>query len=137
MQPTTVEDWIEIANNRAADAEAIRKVEETSVGSVYMAGYAIECSLKALLRSQNTPFPKSGREGHNLKGLWDSCGFKLSDIKDPTGAQTFFIDNWNTSLRYQSTCGSHLKVPELLKGSQKLTGWIQTQIRRNNYRKKK
>lgn len=63
MQPTTVEDWIEIANNRAADAEAIRKVEETSVGSVYMAGYAIECSLKALLRSQNTPFPKSGREG--------------------------------------------------------------------------
>jgi hypothetical protein len=136
MAPTTVDDWIEIAKNRAADAEAIRKVEETSVGSVYMAGYAIECSLKALLRSKNTPFPKSGRDGHNLKGLWESCGFKLRDLNDRTGAKTFFIEEWSTSLRYDSTCESSLDILELLEGAKQLTRWIQNNMHRN-YRKKK
>ena len=45
-----------------------------------MAGYAIECSLKALLQKQGIPFPQSGREGHNLKGLWQSCRLSLSKI---------------------------------------------------------
>ena len=136
MAPTTVEDWIEIAKKRAADAEAIRGVEQTSVGSVYLAGYAIECSLKAFLKNKNAPFPKSGSEGHNLKGLWESCGFKLRDLDDPTGAKTFFIENWNTSLRYESTCESSLTIPELVEGAKQLTGWIQNKIRRNSRKRK-
>jgi len=32
-----------------------------------MAGYAIECSLKAYLQREGKPFPTSGSEGHNLK----------------------------------------------------------------------
>ena len=49
MIPTTSNEWIAVANERAADAEAIKTTRNDSVGPVYLAGYAIECGLKALV----------------------------------------------------------------------------------------
>ncbi|MEB3830617.1 hypothetical protein [Phormidium sp. CCY1219] len=69
MEPTTADDCSAVANERAADAEAIAKCRPTSVGSVYIAGYAIECSLKALLQKRGIPTPTSGALGHNLHKL--------------------------------------------------------------------
>ncbi|NJL82146.1 MAG: HEPN domain-containing protein [Chloroflexaceae bacterium] len=135
MPPTTSEDWLDIANERAADAEAMTRTRGESTGCVYMAGYAIECSLKALLRRKNEPFPTSGRSGHNLRELWEAS-FKLRDLYDPTGAKSFFIESWNTSLRYELTCCSKLKVGELVDGAKSLSGWIQTQIRRRSGRRR-
>jgi hypothetical protein len=45
MAPNTAQDWITVANERAADAEAMLSSRQDSVGPVYMVGYAIECSL--------------------------------------------------------------------------------------------
>lgn len=132
MSPNTPQDWLNLALERAADADAIYQQRPDSIAVVYMAGYAIECSLKALLQKQGIPFPQSGREGHNLKGLWQASGLKLSDLKDDLGCKTFFIQNWNTDLRYEIslTTTSGLKIEELLHGAKKLTGQIQTQTRR-------
>lgn len=104
----------------------------TSIGCVYMAGYAIECSLKALLQSTNKAFPKHGQEGHNLRGLWETAGFKLSDLSDSTGSRTFFIESWSTALRYELVSESSLPLTELVDGAKHLTGWIQTRIRRSS-----
>ncbi|OLT61426.1 HEPN domain-containing protein [Moorena bouillonii] len=128
MVPNNYKDWLDIANERAADAEAILKNRSQSIGSVYMAGYAIESSLKALLRSRNKSFPKHGNQGHNLRGLWEAAGFRLSDIRDSTGAKTFFIENWDTSLRYQITCNSSLTMAELVDGAKQLTNFIKFKI---------
>jgi hypothetical protein len=134
MPPTTAKEWIAVANERAADAEAIKKAikkeKPSAVGSVYMAGYTIECSLKALLQSRGTPFPKHGQEGHNLHGLWEASKFKLSDLSDEKGTKTFFIEHWNTALRYEISCESTLEVAELVDGARQLTGWIQSKLRR-------
>jgi hypothetical protein len=141
MAPTSPQGWISLANERAADAEAINKERPNSVGCVYMAGYAIECSLKALLQSKGKEFPKHGREGHHLVGLWKKSGFKLSDLEDNKGNQTFFLeqDKWNTALRYESSfpssCG--LEIADLIAGAKLLTGKIQTQVRRSKLRKNK
>ncbi|NEO42085.1 MAG: HEPN domain-containing protein [Moorea sp. SIOASIH] len=128
MAPTTVSDWIDIAKERTKDADAILKNRSQSIGAVYMAGYAIECSLKALLRYKNKPFPKHGNQGHNLRGLWEAAGLRLSDIRDPTGAKTFFIENWDTSLRYELTCNSSLTMAELVDGAKQLTKFIKFKI---------
>jgi hypothetical protein len=48
MAPNTSQEWIDVAKERAADVEALK---QRQVGAVYMAGYAIECSLKAYLVS--------------------------------------------------------------------------------------
>ncbi len=132
MSPNTPQDWLNLAQARAADADAIYQQRPDSIAVVYMAGYAIECSLKALLQKQGIPFPQSGREGHNLKGLWKSYGLRLSDLKDEKGCQAFFIENWNTDLRYEITLQTSLglETKELLIGAKKLTGWIQTQTKR-------
>jgi hypothetical protein len=135
MAPTTASDWISVANERAADADTMKTTRCTSIGCVYMAGYAIECSLKALLQSKGTAFPRHGQEGHNLRGLWETSGFRLSDLSDSTGAKAFFIENWDTSLRYELTCDSSLTISELVDGAKHLTGWIQNQIRRNQTRR--
>ncbi|NER00283.1 MAG: HEPN domain-containing protein, partial [Cyanothece sp. SIO2G6] len=99
--PSTAEEWLSVSRDRGADANGIVQNRPTSVGSVYMAGYAIECSLKALLQARNQPFPKHGEQGHNLRNLWQSSGFRLSDLSDSKGAKAFFINQWNTSLRYE------------------------------------
>lgn len=62
MTPTTAENWMAVANDRAMDAEAIEEKQPNSVGSVYMAGYAIECSLKALLQKRGIPTPTFGKD---------------------------------------------------------------------------
>ncbi|MFM6194164.1 MAG: HEPN domain-containing protein [Planktothrix sp.] len=137
MSPNTPQDWLNLARERAADADAIYKQRPDSIAVVYMAGYAIECSLKALLQKQGIPFPQSGREGHNLKGLWQSCRLSLSDLKDQKGCKTFFIENWNTDLRYEISLqvASGLKIEELLNGAKELAGWIQTQTKRSKPRR--
>ena len=103
MNPNTVEEWIEIANERSSDAMALIEKRPDSVGSVYMAGYAIECCLKAYLKNKKKPIPGKGKEGHNLSGLWKSAGFCFRDLKDNSGEKTYFIKSWSTDLRYTQT----------------------------------
>lgn len=131
MTPTTAGGWIAVANERAADAEAMKTQRATSVGPVYMAGYAIECSLKALLQRQGKSFPSYGQEGHNLRGLWEASGFRLSDLHDLNGTKAFFIRQWSTDLRYESSLVGSLQVAELVDGARDLTGWIQARVRRS------
>jgi len=128
--PNSAEAWVEVARERAADAKAMLAVRADSVGSVYMAGYAIECSLKALLRALNKPFPTSGSAGHDLRGLWEASGFRLSDLNDANGAKTFFIERWSTDLRYDTAMDTQMSTHDLLSGAGDLTGWIQTQVKR-------
>ncbi len=140
MEPTTAEDWSAVANERAADAEAIEKSRPTSVGSVYLVGYAVECSLKALLQKRGIPNPTFGAQGHNLHELWRVSGLQFSDLKDAAGNQTFFLKDWNTSLRYEANLSKikdisqGITIKELMAGAKQLNGFIQTQIRRSKPR---
>jgi len=105
-----------------------------------MAGYAIECSLKALLQRKGIELPTHGKEGHHLAGLWKKSGFQYSDLKDSQGIQTFFLEpeKWNTGLRYETSLSNNLglKTKDLIQGAKLLTGCIQAQVRRSKRRKK-
>ena len=129
-QPQTYQNWQDTAKERAADATAMLPERSNSVGVVYMAGYAVECMLKAYLSRKNMPYPRSGQAGHNLRGLWQSAGFRLSDIKDHSGAKSFFVQIWDTALRYQDNTEelTH-STEELVNAAKQLTGWISNQIR--------
>ena len=133
--PNSVEDWLSVATERGDDARANLNMRPGSVGPVYLAGYAIECSLKALLRAKGKPFPASRSAGHDLQGLWEACGFRLSDLRDSNGAKDFFIEEWSTDLRYETTPPERLPAQELLTGAGDLTGWIQTRVRRERVRR--
>src|SRR5579872_2477629 len=99
MAPMTIEEWLAVGKERGVDAEAILKDRPASTGSVYMAGYAIECNLKAYLMLAGKAFPSAGAAGHDLGNLWKVSGFRKSDIAGDAGCTTFFFDSWSTSLR--------------------------------------
>jgi hypothetical protein len=131
MTPTTVDGWIAVAKERAADADAMKTLRANSTGPVYMAGYAIECSLKAVLQSRSIPFPTHGQEGHNLRGLWEAAGFRLADLSDSVGTRTFFIDKWSTALRYEASYyAGGLSTVALVDAAKNLAAWIQNQASR-------
>jgi HEPN domain-containing protein len=139
MQPNTYEDWLAVSRERQEDARALLSSRKTSVGPVYIAGYAVEASLKAFLRRLNKSIPRRGEEGHNLKGLWKQAGFSLRDIKDESGEKSFFVKDWNTALRYETSLEqvNIFDSESLVKAAGELAGWIQTQIRRKNRRRGK
>jgi HEPN domain-containing protein len=137
MQPNTYEDWLEVSRERQADAKALLSCRKESIGPVYMAGYAVEASLKAFLRKINKPFHQRGQEGHNLKGLWKQAGFNLRDIKDESGEKAFFVEEWETNFRYEIKPDYSHDSESLVIAAGNLAGWIQTQIRRKTRKRGK
>jgi hypothetical protein len=130
MSPTSSDGWLDVARERASDADALLGARDQSAGSVYFAGYAIECSLKALLQRSGKAFPTAGGAGHDLRGLWLQSGFRLGDISDASGAKTFFVESWSTDLRYEVAPSLPGSTSELVGDARQLSSWIQTQIRR-------
>jgi len=134
--PSTTEEWMIVARERGADAEAMLPSRAVSIGPVYMVGYAIECAIKGHLQHRGIRRPASGQEGHNLKGLWKQAGFCFSDLKDPIGPKSFFIEQWSTDFRYQTNCPPNTpNSEELVKAAKEIVGWIQAQIKRQRRRK--
>ena len=134
MRPSTHKEWLEVANERAADAQALLKDRQDSVGPVYMAGYVIECSLKAILQRCGVAFPKAGQEGHNLRGLWKKANLRLTDVSDKAGEKAFFIEQWSTDLRYEVQPELGFPTEKLVRAAAQLSGWLQTQVRRRGGR---
>lgn len=131
MPPTTYKDWMEIASESSKDAEELANARSNSVAAPYLAGYCVECALKAYLNRFGIPFPAHGPEGHNLRRLWREAKFRKSDIKDSTGAKTYYIESWDTSLRYEKKINSDLNAVDLINGAKQLTSWLFIQIRRS------
>ena len=131
VEPSTTKEWMDVARERGADAVAMLPNRSSSVGPVYMAGYAIECSIKAFLQENGIPRPTKGGQGHNLCGLWHVAKFRLADLRDPTGRRAFFFEEWTTDLRYQIHCPAKTADSAALVAAAKgLVGWIQSQIKR-------
>ena len=134
MNPTTAQGWAAVATERQSDARALSEQRAESVGAAYLAGYAIECALKAYLQRAGIRFPKAGREGHNLRGLWRSSRFRLRDLADHAGTKSFYINCWSTDLRYETSIPSIAAAEHLVAGAGQLTGWILSQAKRQGSR---
>ncbi|HEX4143456.1 MAG TPA: HEPN domain-containing protein [Pirellulales bacterium] len=79
--------------------------------AVYLAGYRVECTLKALVlsvlpRKKKLPMEATfrGKAGHSLEGLRDTFQ-KNSAGKIPKEIQHHFVrvNSWNVSLRYDAS----------------------------------
>ena len=127
-RPTTTEAWLDVAQERVADARILAN-QGRSVAAVDLAGYAVECALKAYLQRVSRGFPTSGQAGHYLRELWKAFRFRLTDLGDSQGNRTYFVERWNTVLRYNVTFDT---VLDAVTGIRRCTavGWVQGQIRR-------
>ena len=115
------------AIERRRDAAHLR-AGGRDLAAIYVLGYAVECGLKALLERENKKFRRSGREGHNLLGLWEQAGFRRRDV---SGYRRQFLDEWNTSLRYLDALPSNVDTTGLYEGGRQLAGYVEVQSRRS------
>lgn len=107
------EDFAAVAKSRRGDAGVLHQAGR-QLAALYMAGYAVECSLKALLEVQKKPIPRSSRSGgHDLRTLWQASDLRARDLGEH-GAK--FVSYWTTSLRYQVDVP--LNHEELMKGAE-------------------
>jgi HEPN domain-containing protein len=114
------EDFRAAAAERRRDAAVLHE-NGRDLAALYMLGYAIECGLKALLTRRGLRFTASGRKGHDLRGLWESAGFKRRDIH---GHRRLFLDEWNTALRYRDVLPGHVDAAALYEGGVNLVGYV-------------
>jgi hypothetical protein len=117
-----------VAQERAVDARTLYN-QGRSVAAVYLAGYAVECSLKAYLQRVGRGFPMSGSAGHDLRELWKACRFRLAYLGDSQGNRSYFIEQWDTGLRYNETLDTALDAAVLVEGAVQLAGWVQSRLR--------
>lgn len=113
------------AKTRASEAKTL-EVNDHLCGAVYLAGYVVECRLKALLSKMGKPFPRSGSQGHNLQGLWDSAGLRSRDLQ---GHKRAFMETWTTSMRYSAALPPGHGAKELLEGARDLASMVSTRMR--------
>jgi len=128
--PDSYKEWIRVAEHRGKDAVSMLPDRSSSSGPAYMAGYTIECMLKAYLQRIGKPTPTSGREGHNLKALWSAANLRLSDLGDRKGHKAFFVRQWSTDMRYEMSSPKGHTSEELVQAAKQVAGYIKTLMRR-------
>lgn len=135
-QPNHPQEWVNIARERLSDAQRLHSERENSVGSVYLAGYAVECIIKAYLRREGIRFPSRGREGHNIRDLWGATGFHIKEINDRIGNKTFYIQYWSTALRYETSTNAGINNEDLITGAGYLLSFFSKVTKRSKGKRK-
>jgi HEPN domain-containing protein len=112
-----------------------------NTAAVYLAGYAVECALKALLLSVTPPSRRAavlhtfrGRHGHDLAGLaTDVVAALLGRRKDRRGPADFparvrqwlaRTNSWTTDIRYNPRSVPAEDAREFLAAAEGLTRWV-------------
>jgi hypothetical protein len=99
--PVYRKDFRALAELRAEEARALLR-NRRQLGAYYLAGYAVECALKACIAKQKKRFefpPKrqivDKMYGHNLSTLLDLAGLK-TQLDTAIAANADLAANWNT-----------------------------------------
>jgi HEPN domain len=94
-------DFRALAESRAEDARILLR-SRRPLAAYYLAGYAVECALKACIAKQRKRFqfpPKRGNVekmyGHDLDTLLDVAGLE-TQLKKEIATNPAFAANWNT-----------------------------------------
>jgi hypothetical protein len=122
------------AGQRFEDAQVLF-AHGRSTGAVYLAGYAVECLLKAVLIAR-TPVSRRrrvwdsfrGKAGHNL----DSLRYAVSrvGVSIPEHCLRHFVQvsSWTTDLRYYAGSKKKADAQAFLRSAGVMIEWLQRQI---------
>jgi HEPN domain-containing protein len=123
-----------LADQRFDEAEFLFEHSYTTV-TVYLAGYAVECVLKALLLSR-TPSSEQknlfdsfrGNKAHSFESLKNQL--RKKGVAWPASLAKAFTDvsQWSTEWRYKAGRIPHEEAEEFLKATSELLKWAKGSI---------
>lgn len=132
-------EFQQLADIRVAEAAALLAAGLWD-GAYYVAGYAVECALKAciakLTKAEEFPPPRATIEkcySHDLSKLLDAAGLEKERIADaPVGSQRDahwkIVFQWNESKRYERTAqvAAELLFEAINDATDGVLPWIRT-----------
>jgi HEPN domain-containing protein len=132
--PTTARDFQRAAGQRLTTAQFLLD-NRYNLDAMYLAGYTVECSLKALIL-ELTPAPdrtktfkkiSSGKKMHEPEVL----GMLLKDLGKPIPlklVKRFRRSGWSTALRYESGRTDTGETRSFLKTAKAVHDWVEVQL---------
>jgi HEPN domain-containing protein len=123
-----------VAGQRFEEAEILFRNQRTT-GAIYLAGYAVECMLKALLLA-NTPVKNHsemlkafrGQMGHNLDWLKGKLPRKKLTIPDDILRAFTKVNTWSTDLRYTAGRKPEREARAFLDATLTMMNWIKGRL---------
>lgn len=134
MSPRTSRDFLKVAEHRLNAAEILFQADLT-LDAQYVGGYAVECSLKALIlektdqkdRSDQLMRISSGAKMHKIEvllGELKTLGVQLT----PTLAKRMRHFDWATDMRYETGRRSRGETQGFLRTCVEIRDWVKGQL---------
>lgn len=123
------------AKQRYDDALLLLQLQRTT-GAVYLAGYSVECMLKALIlesvpRGQETVILTQfrGQQAHNPDWLLRLCRKSVSiNIPIPIATQLISVNSWSTNLRYQPGPLDKDDAKQFIDSVEQISLWVEGRL---------
>jgi hypothetical protein len=121
---------------RFEEAKILRKADQLTTGAVYLAGYSIECMLKALIlnglpKSKQDAILNSFRGGKAHDFGWLREQYRLNGgARFPPNVSASFtlVNDWSTDLRYVPKAMTAKEIDDFLKAAHGIMTWIDGSI---------
>ncbi len=124
-----------VAYQRLEEAEVLNNAGYY-IGSVYLAGYSVECALKALILNsapnkdqESIEAEFRGQRAHRFEWLrlrYNQTGAPQLPV-DISESLTF-VSSWETSIRYKPGMGEPKNASRFLSDVQKIVEWANNRI---------
>lgn len=129
-------DFRRAAGQRLTAAEHLLR-DELFLDAMYLAGYGVECALKALILAR-TPESKraakceaisSGKKGHDFEYL--KAELKMAQCSMPADILKLMgrVAEWTTDWRYRVGLGRQQPAEDFFDAASKIRGWVEGRLR--------
>lgn len=132
--PSEVRRFHRVALQRLEDAEILLANDRTTA-AMYLAGYAVECSLKALLlaaapRARHPQILKSfyGKIGHDLEWLRRELRRHAVILPAEVARHLRRVANWSTDLRYEAGRRAARETRVFLEATAQVLQWVEGRL---------
>ena len=135
MQPTTPRDFLKVALQRLAAAEAIMETLRLTLEAQYIGGYSVECSLKGLILEKTAELDRPavldrlthGATHHRAEVLLDRLRERGVYLTVELAKRMRRFD-WTTGLRYETGRKDTGETNGLLRTARVIYEWVEGQI---------
>ena len=122
-----------VAYQRLLDAELVRVQLGRYVAATYLAGYAVECILKAVILDRSP----AGARAEVLDGFRGSGGHDVDRLRHLLRQRNIvwpkhlvgsfaLVRDWTTDLRYDASHGDAMAAGEFLQATRNIVDWCDT-----------
>ncbi len=115
---------------RRKDAEALLNAGRYQA-SVYMAGYVVECILKAAICwKRGELYLPAADQTHELATLLERASLRQSLDREPTRRLEFdtLVRHWHVQARYKASGGDAVFAARILTAATSVAAWVRSEI---------